>query len=202
MGTDEKAIRERIVIATIECIEVEGLPGLTVRKIAQRARVNVAAINYYFGNKVKLIDIALHQTLDEAFVNMIKEELNVANRTPREALKAFFKTMLEGELRYPGITKAHLFKPLMQNEYRTIFVERANRFLRDLTDRVAVFFPDQERREIQLGLIQIIAALMFIGLMPQLFKSSVGLDFTDAADRDAYIDLLIQRYFGSYPQEG
>lgn len=48
------AARGRIIEAALDCFGERGLTGTTVRDIAGRAKVNVAAISYYFGGKDEL----------------------------------------------------------------------------------------------------------------------------------------------------
>ena len=48
------ATRERILEAALDLFGERGLTGTTVRDIAQRAKVNVAAISYHFGGKDEL----------------------------------------------------------------------------------------------------------------------------------------------------
>ncbi len=50
----EAATRERILDAALDLFGERGLGGATVRDIASRARVNVAAISYHFGGKDEL----------------------------------------------------------------------------------------------------------------------------------------------------
>ncbi len=57
--------KQRIVQATMNIIAEEGLPNTTVRKIASRAGVNVAAVNYHFGGKDAVIN--------ESFAAVTKE---------------------------------------------------------------------------------------------------------------------------------
>jgi len=55
---------KRILEATIACIEQDGIDNLTTRKIAEQAGVNIAAINYYFRSKERLVEEAKQMTLE------------------------------------------------------------------------------------------------------------------------------------------
>ena len=65
MTTD--TIEIKIIEAAIDCIEQFGLKGATNRRIAEKAGVNLAAINYYFRSKENLIERVMETTLHNAF---------------------------------------------------------------------------------------------------------------------------------------
>lgn len=48
---NSEPVEIKIIEAAIECIEQFGLKGATNRRIAEKAGVNLAAINYYFRSK-------------------------------------------------------------------------------------------------------------------------------------------------------
>lgn len=48
--------KELILKVTLDLIKNEGFEGITIRKIASKANVNVALINYHFGSKNKLVN--------------------------------------------------------------------------------------------------------------------------------------------------
>ena len=52
---------ERIVAATAELIEEQGLDALTTNKVAERANVNIASLYQYFPNKQALLSALLQQ---------------------------------------------------------------------------------------------------------------------------------------------
>ncbi len=53
-GETADGTRERILDAALDLFGERGLTGVTVRDIASRAKVNVAAISYHFGGKDEL----------------------------------------------------------------------------------------------------------------------------------------------------
>jgi TetR/AcrR family transcriptional regulator, regulator of cefoperazone and chloramphenicol sensitivity len=54
MTTEVDTTRERIAEAAGEIFAERGFDGTTVRDICQRAGANIAAVNYYFGDKQRL----------------------------------------------------------------------------------------------------------------------------------------------------
>jgi len=192
MNADELSPRDKIILATIYCIEKEGLQTMSIRSIAKQAGVNVAAINYYFGSKEKLIEQVLKSTTEE-FVGLWQEALE-SREEPRERIREFFCTCMEGALRYPGITKAHLFDPLMQNDYSGYFVERLNTMLMDI-QRDLEAHSDKQKEVIRMNLVQIISSIFFPAIMPEMFRDFAGSSFSDAGTRKAYVDFLIDHYF-------
>jgi AcrR family transcriptional regulator len=86
--------RERILEAAGEIFAECGFRGSTVRKICERARVNVAAINYYFGGKEKLYTEVLRHWHDFA-IKKYPLLLGVGEDAPVEAqLHAFIRSFL------------------------------------------------------------------------------------------------------------
>lgn len=116
-----------IVKAAIECINEEGLQNATIRKIAEKAGINSAAISYYFGSREELISQAMVVTLDNAF------DFNDFEYTPNDDYKDILKMILEhwkqGALAYPGICRAH-FDDIMNNHIKNdITLSRINGFI-------------------------------------------------------------------------
>lgn len=86
--------RERILEAAGEIFAERGFRGATVRKICERAGVNVAAINYYFGGKEKLYSEVLRHWHDFA-IKKYPLLLGVSEEAPvEEQLRAFIRSFL------------------------------------------------------------------------------------------------------------
>lgn len=194
MKKADKSIREKIKLATINCIGRDGILNLTTRKIAKEAGVNSAAINYYFGSKEKLVKAALKQTMDE-MTQLPEEFLSIENMEPRARLQAFFMAIMEGIYFYPGITTAHLYNPLMKNEYSSPFVRRFISFFEDMlcrTEGIKLKDPTKDSRVI---MIQIFSAIILPAVMPRMFKDAIRGDLSKKANREAYVKDLLDHYF-------
>jgi TetR/AcrR family transcriptional regulator, regulator of cefoperazone and chloramphenicol sensitivity len=86
--------RERILEAAGEIFAENGFRYATVRDICKKADVNIAAINYHFGDKEKLYNSVLKYWREVAF-QKYPLNLNIdEHKTPEEHLKAFIKSFL------------------------------------------------------------------------------------------------------------
>lgn len=84
--------RERLIEAAGEVFGDHGFEGATVREITRRAKVNLAAINYYFRDKEELYLEALNHAMRTIFVRTQPEELGT---TPSEQLSAYISGLLQ-----------------------------------------------------------------------------------------------------------
>lgn len=193
MNADELSTREKIILAAIDCIEQAGIQAVTIRNIAKQAGVNVAAINYYFGSKKELVNEVLMSTTDE-FVGLWQEALESKDE-PRERLREFCITCIDGAFRYPGIAKAHIYDPLILNDSQGYFVRRFNDLLSDIVKEMKVEATDEPESDLKMRLIQMISAVFLPSLVPEMFRDFAGSSFSDAGTRKVYVDFLIDHYF-------
>ena len=73
--TVESQRRTQIIEAARACITEEGVEKLTLRKVAERARVSHATIAYYFNTRRELIDSALLEISEEFMVGLRQRQL-------------------------------------------------------------------------------------------------------------------------------
>jgi len=86
--------RERIIDAAGELFAAHGFRGTTVRDICSQAGVNVAAVNYHFGDKEALYGEVLRH-LHQGSVCAYPIDMGVAtDSTPEERLTAFVRSFL------------------------------------------------------------------------------------------------------------
>ncbi len=184
-------VEEKIITATVECIEKYGIKGTTIRQIAEQAGVNIAAINYYFRSKDALIERCMRQTLHNAFDWDDIEKL--PGRTANERCKAIFHEILEGGLKYQGITRAHVYDLLVDGNYLTPFTETINEFIKKLVEDLKGRGATLPECELYLALIQITNSVMMFVLTPDVFESRFGLSLREPESRKRYIDRLVDR---------
>jgi AcrR family transcriptional regulator len=200
MSTEDASVQAKIIEATIECIEREGIQAVTIRKIAKLAGVNSAAINYYFRSKEKLVDEVKRSTLEHV-VEDWREILNDESRTVRERVFLLFTDYMEGAIMYPGISKAHMWEPLIDNNYDSPFVKLLNGFLGDLAKKLSLELK-RPAKELKLVVIHLFSALSMPVLMPDLFREFYdGKTFKEAKVRRALIEHVLQLYFDERNEE-
>jgi AcrR family transcriptional regulator len=73
--TVESQRRTQIIEAAKACITEEGVERLTLRKVADRARVSHATIAYYFNTRRELVDQALLATSEDFMIGLRQRQL-------------------------------------------------------------------------------------------------------------------------------
>jgi len=161
--------KQRLLLATIACIERKGLQATTSRDIAHEAEANVAAVNYHFGSKRKLVEGAMQLTIDngmEDFAAALQDE-----RQPlAERLHRFFVALLVGGSRYPNIARAHLYGSIIDGEAPGAYLQR----LSALLDRALEAIPSAElphpRQELARRLELCMGAAMMQVIAPDMIR--------------------------------
>ena len=190
-----QSVEAKIVQAAIDCIEQYGIQGATNRRIAARAGVNSAAINYYFRTKEALIQRCMQATLENAFGEHEFEELPEGG--PRERCVAMFDHLVAGDVAYPGITRAHFYELLAEGRYDSPAVKRMNDFVEHLAEDLKAHGVELDDGELRLACAQITSAAMMAILAPRLFELKLGLDLRQEAARKAFINRLVDRLLSS-----
>jgi len=191
MEAETNPVEEKIIEATIECMEKYGVQDTTNRKIAQMAGINSAAINYYFRSKEILIGRAMERTLANAFD--WKDIASLPGDTPQQHCTAIFCSLVEGGLNYPGITRAHFYELLTEGNYDSLIVGPMNDFVvqlcRDLKERGLSL----AQGELEAACMQITSAVFMLILVPRLFQPGLGLNMADQAQRERFISRLVEK---------
>jgi len=187
-------IKQKIILTTIECIEQEGIHGATIRKIAEMAGVNVAAINYHFGSKEQLFKIVMNTTLNESFVQNINDYEEMWQSDTKKALQLFFEDTLEGAINYPNITKAHLADTFNKSDYNTNTVHKFNEFLTTLHDLIKLELRSETKIESKIVVSQLFASILMIGMMPDLLSEFLNFDLKNKENQQIFVQILLDNF--------
>lgn len=183
-------VEDKIILATIECIEKYGISGATNRQIALAADVNIAAINYYFRTKEVLIRRCLEITLKNAFD--LSDIPSLPEGSAQERCIAILMDLITGGYHYPGITRFHFYNLLAEGKYDALLVEHVNRFIHDLAEDLHTHGCGLAMDELNLALTQIVSAIFLLILAPNLFEHQHGIKDDPGASL-AYVTRLVNR---------
>lgn len=185
---------QKIIQATIKCIELYGLTNTTNRRIAAMAEVNIAAINYYFRSKQNLLDQAMDITLDNAFD---WEDLNKlpAETTLQWCIEIFFYLSLEA-YKYPGLTRAHLYETIVNGDYESPGSQRMMAFMDQLSQALIEHGIEKEPGEVEQAISQIGAAFITAIMIPHFFEKYFHIDLTDETHVREFYTSLVTKLLG------
>lgn len=195
MVRGRKAVKTKIILATIRCMEKEGHNAVTTRSVAQEAGVNSAAINYYFGAKDHLLEETYNYLLSHFFSDL-KEILEGKDFRSYSSLKVFLLFFLRGFINYPNLIRAYLFDPVISNKYGQSFIKQFYIFLERLVERIKEENPNLQERKIRISLMQIVSAISALGLPSEFFQGFSGIDLKDPETQMEYVNNLLLHYFG------
>jgi TetR/AcrR family transcriptional regulator, regulator of cefoperazone and chloramphenicol sensitivity len=186
-------IREHLVRTTITLIEERGLPHVTVRAIAEAAKVNVAAVSYYFGSKQKLLDAVLGQILEHTMADL-KDIARGLPEAPESGLTVLLAYLLEGALRYPNITKAQIHDMFVGDETSDVFpralVPIVDAIAAAIATTTALPAPRARHRA-----VQALSSALFPGFFVGFFTPSGSLANTE--DRREYVREVVALAFAA-----
>ncbi|MEK9821563.1 MAG: TetR/AcrR family transcriptional regulator [Gammaproteobacteria bacterium] len=140
--------RERILDAAEALIIERGFAATSLRAIADRAKVNLAATNYHFGSKTGLLAAVFHRIVEPINAERLRRistlERSVRSLTINEILAALCMPLVEASgnnnlLQVMGRIYSEpesVTKPIIESE----FTETANRFIAALAREL----PDVE----------------------------------------------------------
>ncbi|MDR3645774.1 MAG: TetR family transcriptional regulator [Clostridia bacterium] len=182
----------RILEAAIACIEEYGLHGTTIRRIAAKASVNTAAINYYFRTKEQLLDRVMELTLNNAFD--WSDLTDTENLPPKERLLSIIRHLNAGAQHFPELCRAHFDETIVNGNYDTRSITRLNEFMEQLFRELKGKGCTMSDEELKFSIEQVFVAGIFgAGMMPGVSRSFLGLDLTRESERERYLRHLVDR---------
>jgi AcrR family transcriptional regulator len=189
---NKDGVKQKIINSSIEIIGKEGIDELTTRKVANNSGVNVAAINYYFGSKDKLIT----EVLNFFFNNKAPKMFSILENTEyssEEKLYRFFKTYMNELSKYPGVIKtivSSLLKGKMEFIDKVLFIKSIVVKLQEL---IADHTGIKDMNIVTIRMMHTMSAILFPMAMykfyPKLFDN---VTIFDENTRELYMDTLLR----------
>lgn len=182
--------KNAIIQATIDLIEEKGenIDTITVREICNKAEVGLGLINYYFGNKDKLIDFCV-----EKIINGIVEKLNLMceqtkDCTPYEILDRLGNMTLTFLFEHYAVAKISIMTDMRapkenDNTHRTYLA-----FL----PLVIACHPDWDNEKVKRKTYCLITAMQQTFLRHEIIRLTQGVDLRNTEERKAYYSQMLK----------
>lgn len=183
MNTQETNAKTRIINA-VKALLIEGCSSseLTVREIAEKAKVGIGTINYHFQSKDRLVYEA-----GNSLLMSMAENLSINTQTdrasPYEKLRSFLIDTSDLVIQHYDLYKLQINYELTQGNMTT-----PSYLLPLLKEMLS---PGKSIHEIQIAALQLVTTMQVIFLNPGSFKSYSGIDIFSKEDRDKVIATLM-----------
>ncbi len=199
-STTGRATRDQIIAVTLEAIQTEGLVTLTIRQIAERAGVNVAAVNYHFGSKDALVNevlIELTSELQGTFSHLANDSIE-----PRLRVHRFLSEFSNVILRYPDVYRQALGTGLLGGDAQRKYLgflqleglQTLKRLVREVTG-------ETHERRLMLRIVQSIGGLVYPLLVGSFIGQAAGFQFTEERVRKEHVSICLQNLLGPQAPE-
>lgn len=189
----QRSTKDKIMQVAMDIITAEGFQGITTRKIAARAGVNVAAVNYHFGSKDALIGEALRYLsvqLRDTFKVLQQEE-----GEPETLVLEFINSYTQVICKYPDIIKnivIHAIQdmPLEGHAEYVLFVQ--NEGIGLIKQAIKRINPEIDDNLLTLKALNLISGLSMPFIMGKSIKELLGLDLYSDNIQKKYTALLLE----------
>lgn len=182
MATKDSDNKSMILEAARELLDATSDPqSITVRQVAQQAGVATGLVNYHFGSKDKL----LAQVVGEMMAGTIAahEASPAKDGAPAGRLKELLKALYS-----VGEGQMSLMRYLLGRELTEGNLEAPLYLVPLLRD---VFAAQADEMRLRVMALQILQPIQAAALNPGPFRLYCGMDLTDPAQRDRFIDMLV-----------
>jgi len=190
---EKTATRQIILEAVVTCIEKYGIDKLTTRKIAKEAGTNIASINYYFRSKDELLAETLSMTINHMMEDVFAA-IDDAQQRFDEVLTNVLFYLLDGTRKFPGISRAHLYRAVIQNDRESISAQAMIRVFDRLVKRAEREYPGTDPKRLRLALSQIMSSIMFALLAGDFFPLPREYQLTSAKNTRALAEAYAREF--------
>ncbi len=195
MKKKSKKTKTRILKTASSIIAKKGLNGITIRELSVAAKVNIAAVNYYFDSKEKLLEetvMYLASLIDKSFDILEDKEIAPQERLKR-CLKDYAKQMCKNR-GYITTIISHLSNKYPLSDYITDNVSKQHDKVLDICKEI---FPDMSLEYVKRRTLQLMSAVNYPMLIGNFCYEIYDFKFCNDNDRNLFIDSLVDEWTNS-----
>lgn len=161
-------------------LETNDIESITVRQIAERAKVGVGLVNYHYSSK----DALLAGLVSEMMNEMLKQDIKVSEGTsPRERLENMLVRLFDFGAEYVSLLRFMIRQSIEEGDMNTALTLVP--YLKDILGQ------DTDEMKIRILALQILYPLQMTCISPEEFKLYSGIDIMNADERKQYVISLI-----------
>lgn len=182
----------------LSAVEVVGLKGdVTVRELAEMAGVNIASINYYYGNKKNLLkEVEKHYST--SLYNLQNSILTSENLSPYDKLLNWAKSLSEFIIRYPALIGLIVNLTTEDKNYKPALIQKIylNKDLQIMIQKIiGDIINSHDERVINFRYLQIFSGILgpiINRVVEENFAAgNMSVSLSSNEDFEEYIRLLI-----------
>lgn len=184
-------IKEKLIEITARILREKGFKSATVRAITKEAKVNIAAIRYYFGSKEELISAALEYMMSS--LENISAYLDDSRLTAKERLKKYILAYFNLAHKHPALFRS-ISRPSSAEAQGTYFIYLNllhDQCWQKITENVIEITGFTDPHDVELKVMQIFAAVEFPIILESNNKGSFITQYTDSDTLERYVDILL-----------
>lgn len=189
--------KEKILGVTLKIIKDQGVDGVTIRKIAKEAEINVALVNYHFGTKDNLINEALKIVIkDIQKLFCILDEVDIE---PKKRLKKFLLSYVIAAGENISIIKKAMLDSdkLFQSQMDIItFINEMG--IGKIKGLIKEITKVEDEKQLNFTVFQLVGAVFFPIIALPVIEKGGPVKHKVNEDIEGYIDTLINNFFNSY----
>ncbi|HYE09171.1 MAG TPA: TetR/AcrR family transcriptional regulator [Patescibacteria group bacterium] len=188
---DAASTRDKILHATLKIIGKEGFQSITIKKIADLAEVNIAAVNYHFGSKTNVIHEAI-KVLNGKRMRCF-EVLERKDIPAVERLRKFLFHYMESALEYPDIFRSVIYSAInncLDSSDNIVLLREES--LEKIKSTIQEAGLDIDNEVLMMKLVQIIGCTQLPILLGGHMKNLSGIDFNENEIINKYVEIMLK----------
>lgn len=193
MTTNEKDARQIIIQAAKDLMnESNDIEKITVRQIAEKAKVGIGLINYHFKSKDNLLSIAIGDVMTDTIYQFMHTNRN-DKLDPISKLKMLVKELYSLAGNSDKILRFILTREVMDGDLKTA--------LHLVPLLKEIYGEDAQDMRLRILALQILHPIQVTGLNTEAFHMYSGIDLYNMKQRNEFIDILVDNVINPINKE-